>query len=172
MVAVEVAEMETTIHNMREHVRDCERTIAALEAENAMLRERCERAERDALDELIRSTQMKQTMTDMSSMLIAGLRKMEHQVDEDRRARALERIEKEERRAAQERALEVGSGGLPLFMDSDETPPQPAPPPEEIETSSLDKLPPASFQPDIETDLQKLARLGSGGEPDKGDTFR
>jgi len=179
MVAVEVAEMETTIRLLREQVRDYERTIAALEAENNMLRERCEKSEESAVIELTRATQMKQTMTDMSAMLIAGLRKMESDVDEALRVRAEERAAKEARRAQQERDLEVGSGGLPVFLD--QSPERVAGGPEHgeaealgevTETSSLDKLPPASFQPDIESDLERLAKLGSGGEPDKGESFR
>lgn len=177
MVAVEVAEMETEINALRERVRDLEQTTAALEAENSMLRERCDKSEESALVELTRSTQMKQVMTSMSAMLIDGLRKMQTAVDEEQRARAEERVAKQERRAQQERALEVGSGGLPVFLDQENERVAGAPERAEaevlgevVETSSLDKLPGNAFEPrDIQSDLRKLAALG---EPDKGSNFR
>lgn len=164
MVAIEVAEMETTIQFLRDQVRDLELTNRALEAENAIYQSRLQVAEAAALDELVRSTQMRQTLTDMSAMLISGLRKMEENVDRERRTRA----EKEARRIEQERALEVGSGDVPLFMEKNETPPETAPPPpDEIETSSLDRIPANAFAPvDLESDLQKLERLGKGDDKD------
>jgi hypothetical protein len=175
MVAVEVAEMETTIQHLREQVRDLELTCRALEVENQMYQARCTVAEAAALDELVRSTQMRQTMTDMSAMLIAGLRKMEDNVDEARRVQA----EREARRLEQERALEVGSGHLPLFMGQGPDAPVTAPsepqlPPEaeplgEISTSSQSLIPTNAFQPDLETDLERLTKLG---EPDKVSNFR
>lgn len=170
MVAIEVAEMETEINALRERARTLELTNRALEAENALYEARCRASDEAALNELVRSTQMRQILTDMSAMLIAGLKRMEESVDVARRDRA----EREARRIEQERALEVGSGDLPLFMDQNETPPQPAPPPEEIESSSLNKIPAnewaePSKEPDVESDIERLARLG---EPDKGPTFR
>ena len=158
MVAVEVAEMETTIHTLREQVRDLERTVAALEAENAMLQSRCEKAEDAAMTELVRSTQMKQVMTSMSAMLIDGLRKMEEAVDEERRTRA----EKEARRLEQERLLGVGGEDAPFGAAPVAEPPVLGPQQADVlgESSTLDKLAPATFQTDLESDLQRLAALG------------
>lgn len=173
MVAVEVAEMETTIQYLRDQVRELEITNRALEAENAMYEARCSTAEASSMDELVRSTQMKQMMTDMSSLLLAGLRKMEEEVTADRRSRA----EKEARRREQEKALEVGSDDKPLFLDKNEPAPVTAPSASEAEalgepqpqTSSLDLIPGVDYPSDPETDIERLAQLG---EPDKGPTFR
>lgn len=173
MVAFEVAEMETTIQYLRDQVRDLEIANRALEAENAMYQARCYTAETSSMDELVRSTQMKQIMTDMSSMLLAGLRKMEEEVTADRRSRA----EKEARRREQEKALEVGGDDKPLFLDKNEPPPVTAPSAPEAEavgepqTSSLNLIPGVDYpsSSDPETDIERLAQLG---EPEKGPTFR
>ena len=170
--AVEVAEMETMLNELRERLRDVELTNRALEAENALYQSRNGVLEESALNELVRSTQMRQILTDMSALLIAGLKKMEENVDAARRDRA----EREARRLEQERALEVGSGDLPIFMDQEAAAPVTAPSRseaealgEEIETSSLDRIPVNEWGPDPESDIEKLAKLG---EPDKGPSFR
>ena len=166
MVAVEVAEMETTIQYLRDHVRKLELDNRTLETENAMYQARCRVAEESALNELVRSTQMRQTLTDMSAMVIAGLRKMEENVDKERRVRA----EKEALRREQEAAMAAEMGEAPLFITKNEPPPVTAPseatPAPEIvryvdaAESSSNRIPVNAWAPDVQADLKQLVALG------------
>lgn len=180
MVAIEVAEMESTIQFLREEVRDLEKRIAAAEAENAMLRARCEEADETAHTELVRSTTMKATMTQMSALLLSGLKQMEDEVSRER----AERAEKEARRLEQERAILKEGGDAPLFLTGAREPREvhklacdgklngvdkhsPDLDEQREQRSTGSKLPTVDLNTiSIESDIEKLAKLG---EPDGKD---
>lgn len=161
MTAMEVANMENELSELRDRVIDLNATNRALEAENAIWESRSRSAEQRAEDELVRATEMRQILTDVSNMLLEGLRKIEAKVVEARS----ERDEKEARRRQQETALEVGSGDSPLFIAGEEPAPITAPSegangrPEPSRLPTVDLIPQGKTPlPELVAQLETLTR--------------
>lgn len=97
--AIEVAEMESEVTLLRNELNNARVRIELLTQERDTLRNDLVVAQNAAKLELVRATTMESIMQQVSSGLIAGLRKMESERSAERNARRL----------AQEQQLEVGS---------------------------------------------------------------
>lgn len=104
--AIEVAELESEVKQLREVMARAEIKLAVLTAERDALKIEAALAQHAARTELIRSTTMESIMTQVSAGLIDGLNKMNAERNAERAVR----------RQKQEHALEVDAEGSPSFL--------------------------------------------------------
>ncbi len=94
MVANEVADLEQTVETQRQTIIDLERQLSMHQTELMMLRSQSRKLEDEHREAVIRSTAMKQIMTSMSAMLLDGIAKLDARIDDERKTRMAEEVER------------------------------------------------------------------------------